>query len=80
MMYTCVKYQDKSPLNYQYTLKEKMEARKVEQVLRGGYPWKGGEYKKRVEDEYGGRYFVFTYENGTVGPVERKHEEERWKW
>jgi hypothetical protein len=36
MIYTCVKYQGKPSLNYQYTLEE-MKNKKVKQFLSGGW-------------------------------------------
>jgi hypothetical protein len=48
-----LKYQGKTPLDRQYTLK-KMKDREAKQASSGG-SWEGGEHKKRVnKGEYGG--------------------------
>jgi hypothetical protein len=60
-MYTVLKYQCKTPLGHQYTLK-KMKDRRVKQDFSGGrYLWERGRLKEMVDEgEYGG-FILYSY-------------------
>jgi hypothetical protein len=59
-IYTCLKYQGKTPFIYRYTLK-KMKERKIKLDLsRRGHQWEEGQHKeRRKEDEYGESILYF---------------------
>jgi hypothetical protein len=58
MIYTGLKYQGKTPLDYQYTFNFKNKS-----FLRVGIIGRGGQKERGNEGIYGGCIFVSIYEN-----------------